>query len=613
MTKTRWAYADLLGIMAIVGIVLIHLTAPVVDIQNQIENIHFWWIANSMNVIFRWSIPVLTMVSGAVWLYSTPRQSAWAFYWQTGRAAVPLFLLWSIVYTVWDLRHASQAFRWTDWLTGLGKGTLHYHLWYVYMMFILWLCVPLFRQMTARMTPHALLRIGIAGFVVSNILSFLFGSWHPTGFVLDMFSLPAYIGYVWIGYGLSLMHCSKRTEWLLYGGGLLACVIIVIWSSTIPATTIRMKFDVYSYTSLLVLLMAIAVFIAVKRLMNAHTVSSRLLSMLGAAVFPMYLSHVWVLEWLYQYRPWDLIHENPFAYIPIVVVLVGVGSFLLDRIWCGLCITLQESGKLVIRLWQEKDSLPSPVEIYRYREMLRNMILKDLRTRYKGSMLGFLWTFMNPLLMLCIYTAVFSFIMKANIPHFPLFILIGLLPWNFFSQSITGGSRSMIHHADLMKKLYFPRAIIPLSVVGSNLINYLFTLMILIPALWLDGISLTPALISFPVVLILQTLLILPIVMVASLATVYFRDLEHILGVMMLVGFYLTPILFPLSFIPAAYRWLFEYNPMTTIVQAYREMFLYGQWPQIDLLWPIFLIVCGVNVIVFVVFALLQKNVAEEV
>ncbi|MNJ69363.1 Teichoic acid translocation permease protein TagG [compost metagenome] len=116
------------------------------------------------------------------------------------------------------------------------------------------------------------------------------------------------------------------------------------------------------------------------------------------------------------------------------------------------------------------------------------MVLKDLRARYKGSVLGFLWTFLNPLLMLGIYSFIFSSIMKSDIPNFPMFILVALLPWNYFSQAITQGARSIINNADLLKKVYFPREILPLSVIGSHLINYLFTLAILIPALWLSGV-----------------------------------------------------------------------------------------------------------------------------
>lgn len=266
----------------------------------------------------------------------------------------------------------------------------------------------------------------------------------------------------------------------------------------------------------------------------------------------------------------------------------------------------------MVRLAERKFKHPFK-EIYPYREMLRNLIRKDLRMRYKGSALGFLWTFINPLLMLSIYVAVFSFIMKADIPHFPLFILTALLPWNFFSQSVTGGARSLIHHAELLKKVYFPREVIPLSVVGSNLINYLLTLIILIPALGLDGIALTVKLSAFPLILLTQILLILPIALLAAILTVYLRDLEHILGVLMTIGFYLTPVLFPLSLIPESYRAVFEHNPMTRIVDAYRAVFLYGQWPDFaSLLWML-LILVFVNIAAFRLFARLQQRAAEEV
>ncbi|QAV21731.1 ABC transporter permease [Paenibacillus chitinolyticus] len=288
-------------------------------------------------------------------------------------------------------------------------------------------------------------------------------------------------------------------------------------------------------------------------------------------------------------------------------------SLLINLAWLGSLYALKEIFKLAVRIFEERNSIHPLKDIYQYREMLRNMILKDLRTRYKGSALGFLWTFMNPLLMLGVYAAVFSFIMKADIPHFPLFILVALLPWNFFSQSISGGARSLVNHAELMKKVYFPREVIPLSVIGSNLVNYLLTLIILIPALWLSGIPLTATLSAFPIILLAQTLLILPIVMLSALGTVYLRDMEHIVNVLMVVWFYLTPVLFPLSLIPGSFRWVFDYNPMTPIIDAYRDIFLYGQWPDFGILLPMLFVLTVVNMGILAVFSLLQKHVVEEV
>ncbi|MNI55999.1 Teichoic acid translocation permease protein TagG [compost metagenome] len=274
---------------------------------------------------------------------------------------------------------------------------------------------------------------------------------------------------------------------------------------------------------------------------------------------------------------------------------------------------LKGISKLPGRLPKVQELIGQLKEIYDYREMLRNMVLKDLRTRYKGSVLGFLWTFLNPLLMLAIYSFVFSSIMKSDIPNFPMFILVALLPWNYFSQAILQGARSIVNNGELLKKVYFPREILPLSVIGSNLINYLLTLVILIPALWISGVHTTTALFSFPVVLVIQSMLIFPIVMLASLGVPYLRDLEHILNVLMMIYFYLTPVLFPVSFIPEQFRWIFDYNPMTPIINAYRDLFLFGQWPDFGTLLPMLLVLLVLNTVIAVIFSVLQRNVVEEV
>ncbi|WP_240415740.1 acyltransferase family protein [Paenibacillus periandrae] len=612
MTRARWIYADILEVAAMIGVVLIHLTASVIDIRSEVGDIRFWWTAHVIDAAFRWSIPVLIMINGMLLLAPGRGESALTFYLKRFRSIVPLFVLWSMIYYVWDIRK-EPSFDWGRFAEGFIKGTLHYHLGYVYMIGILYLIAPLLRVLVKRASLRVVFCIGAAGLIFSNLFPLAHWNWNTWGFVIDVPSLPGYIGYFLIGFVLSTAALNKGISWLLYGAGIMSYIAIVVGTNWLLSAHPSAKMYFYEDTSIPVFFTAAAVFVVVLRTTAADAKSPRLLSVIGSSVFHIYLSHVFIMEWLYEHRPWDIIHSSPLEYVPIAAVLIVLASLLIDRVWRGGLFALKASFKLAIRFRNEWDSIHPLKEIYQYREMLRNMVLKDLRTRYKGSALGFLWTFMNPLLMLGIYTAVFSFIMKADIPHFPMFILVALLPWNFFSQSITGGARSMINHAELMKKVYFPREVIPLSVIGSNLINYLLTLVILIPALWLSGIPLTVTLSGFPIILLAQTLIIFPIVMFAALATVYLRDLEHILNVLMMVGFYLTPVLFPVSLIPSSYRWLFEYNPMTTIIDAYREIFLYGQWPDFGVILPMLLVLVVVNAVALAVFALLQKHVVEEV
>ncbi|MFE5324206.1 ABC transporter permease [Paenibacillus sp. NPDC056579] len=253
------------------------------------------------------------------------------------------------------------------------------------------------------------------------------------------------------------------------------------------------------------------------------------------------------------------------------------------------------------------------LEIYNYRQMLKSLVLTDLRTRYKGSVMGFLWTFLNPLLLLAIYSVVFSFIMRQNIENYPMFLFCAILPWTFFSSSIQSSAGIIMRNSNLVKKIYFPREILPLSVIIAGVINYLFGLVILIPSLLLTGVQINISLIAFPLILFIQTLLTLGIGLIVSAMNVYFRDLEHIIAIVLQAAFYITPIIFPISMVPEQFQALFSLNPMTEIIQAYRNIFYYGTMPDfmhlsLYLLYSIIVLVVG-----WIIFNKLQKSFAEEI
>ncbi|HHW42655.1 MAG TPA: ABC transporter permease [Desulfotomaculum sp.] len=252
-------------------------------------------------------------------------------------------------------------------------------------------------------------------------------------------------------------------------------------------------------------------------------------------------------------------------------------------------------------------------EIYAYREMLKNLVARELRARYKGSVLGFLWTFFNPLLMLVVYSVVFSFVMRSNIQNYSMFLFVALLPWNYLSVSVIQGASSLVQNGALVKKIYFPREVLPLSIVLTNLVNYLLSLLILIPALLIFKISLTPALLAFPAVLLSETLLVTTLVFLVAVANVYFRDLEHIVGILMTVWFFLTPVLYPVDIIPAEARPFFDLNPATPLMEAYRAIFFYGRWPDWTVLGRLTAALVPLLMMSMAVFNCLQKNVAEEI
>ncbi|MQL51395.1 ABC transporter permease [Desulfofundulus thermobenzoicus] len=252
-------------------------------------------------------------------------------------------------------------------------------------------------------------------------------------------------------------------------------------------------------------------------------------------------------------------------------------------------------------------------EIYAYREMLKNLVAKELRARYKGSVFGFLWTFFNPLLTLVVYSVVFSFVMRVQMEHYSMFMFVGLLPWNYLATSAQMGAASIVAGGGLIKKTYFPREILPLSIVLSNLINYMLSLLILIPALLIVQVPLTMALIAFPVVVLIQTFFVCGLTLLLAAANVYFRDLEHITGVIIMAWFFFTPILYPMEMVPKEVKGLFILNPMVPVIKAYQDIFFHGQFPDWASLGSF-----SLGAVVFLLFSLtvfhrLQKNFAEAV
>ncbi len=238
---------------------------------------------------------------------------------------------------------------------------------------------------------------------------------------------------------------------------------------------------------------------------------------------------------------------------------------------------------------------------------------KDLRGRYKGSVLGFLWTFINPLLQLAVYTVVFSFILKTNIERYYLYLFVALIPWIFFSSSITVGAASVVAQKDLIKKIYFPRMVIPISYVTSSFVNMLLCFIVIFAVILFSGVGFNfTALLTLPVIMLVEYLLALGMALLASAVTVYFRDLEHILGIVSMVWMYMTPIMYDKSMIPERLLPVYNLNPMTHIISCYRDVLYCRQMP--DLTSLVSAAALGLFFLIFggFVFNKLQRHFAEE-
>ena len=256
-------------------------------------------------------------------------------------------------------------------------------------------------------------------------------------------------------------------------------------------------------------------------------------------------------------------------------------------------------------------------ELYAYRQMIFSLVKKDLRGRYKGSVLGFLWTFINPLFQLIVYTIVFSKILPNNIDRYYLYLFVALIPWIFFSSSITVGAASIVAQKDLVKKIYFPRMVIPISYVTSCFVNMLLTFIIIFIVLAFSVVFSDVqinfiALLTLPVIWVVEYVMALGLALLFSAVTVFFRDMEHILGIISMAWMYMTPIMYDKSIVPERLQPVFNINPMTHVIECYRSVLYDKQFPDLSSLLSatalgIFFLLIGC-----LVFNKLQKHFAEE-
>ncbi len=256
-------------------------------------------------------------------------------------------------------------------------------------------------------------------------------------------------------------------------------------------------------------------------------------------------------------------------------------------------------------------------EIFDYRQMIYSLVKKDLRGRYKGSALGFLWTFLNPLLQLLVYTLVFSTIMRAGIDKYYMFLFVALVPWIFFSSALTGGSSCVIASKDMIKKIYFPREVLPISYITTSFVNMLLSFVVIFGVIIITGFGVNvTALLYLPIIMIVEYLLAIGIAMMVSAFTVYFRDLEYILSIIAMAWQFLTPVMYSQQMVedalPPLLLKIWNLNPMTPIIIAYRDILYYKQVPEINTLLTATILGGIFTVIGFVLFRKLQKGFAEE-
>lgn len=219
--------------------------------------------------------------------------------------------------------------------------------------------------------------------------------------------------------------------------------------------------------------------------------------------------------------------------------------------------------------------------MWRYRGLVRNLVLKELKLKYRGSILGFLWSLVNPLAMITVYTVAFTFIIRTSVEGFVFFVLLGLLPWTFFLGSANMATGAIIDSGSLMKSVAFPRAILPISVVLFNLVQFLLTLFVFLPVMLVAyRVPLSPPMLLFPVFLVLQVAFTIGVALVLAAGTTFFRDIRHLLDIGLAILFWLTPILYPLTQVPQGLRTLILVTPLSPFITGYHQTLFDQRWPD---------------------------------
>lgn len=251
--------------------------------------------------------------------------------------------------------------------------------------------------------------------------------------------------------------------------------------------------------------------------------------------------------------------------------------------------------------------------LYNYRQLLKSNVKKEIRGKYKGSFLGVLWSFVNPLLMTLVYAIVFPLILRNTAEHYVTYLVIGILPWNYFTTVISQGTNTVLANGGIVKKVYFPREILPISVNFSGVINFLISCLVLCLFLIFSGIGFSWKIVFFPIVLLAEFLLLQGIIFITSAINVYIRDLEYIINFIISMLFYATPILYSSDmFIGSGIEWLVRWNPIAIIINSYRDIFYYQVLPNFKMLAIVILVGFIIFYLGLKVFRKLEKGFAEE-
>jgi ABC-type polysaccharide/polyol phosphate export permease len=219
--------------------------------------------------------------------------------------------------------------------------------------------------------------------------------------------------------------------------------------------------------------------------------------------------------------------------------------------------------------------------LFQYGHLLRNLVVKDLKLKYRGSVLGFVWSLANPLLMIAVYTLAFTYILRIRTPGFVFYLMLGVLAWTFFANATAMSTGSIVDNGGLARSVWFPRAILPIASVLFNFAQYLLTVAVFLPVLMLlYRVPPGAPMLAYPVFLVLQLFCTIGVALLLAVGTAFFRDVRHLVDVALAVLFWATPVVYETAQLPARVRSLILLTPLSPYVTAYHDVFYYRRWPS---------------------------------
>jgi ABC-type polysaccharide/polyol phosphate export permease len=267
-----------------------------------------------------------------------------------------------------------------------------------------------------------------------------------------------------------------------------------------------------------------------------------------------------------------------------------------------------------MRIYREGRYVMPWDEVLQYRSLIKNLVVRDLRLKYRGSVLGFVWSLLNPLLMLGIYTLAFRYILRINIENYVYFLLLGLLTWNFFAGAVHASTGAIIGNANLIKKVNFPRETLPIATVLFGLAQLLLAMLVFLPTFALvSAVPIRWTAVLFVPLVVLHVLFTLGLALMLSALTTSFRDIAHFTEVALPLLFWVTPIIYSAEMAPPALQAFFKASPLAGFAVGYRDVLLLGRVPDLFTAANVVAWTIGVLLLGHAVFRWYNPTLAEEI